>query len=381
MIHFEILTYSFKCSYFERLLLLFLICFLVSCSSHRAELPTDNGTVEEQKSSRYVVPVFYGTDRKGGGLTTDRSYSSERGDFEYGLAYVNIPKNHNPGHLKRPYRFLSVTFNENKDDHVIIINPPHKLSQNQFIKKLQQTVETNSKDGLFVFIHGYNVSFEDAILRTGQLAFDLSFEGPAVTYSWPSQNSVFNYLTDGVEVQLTTPHLKRFLTEIKEQSGAKRICVLAHSMGNRAFTQVLAELAKENQSGNVIFDQVVLAAPDIDAEVFIKTVAPSIKGSAKQISLYTSANDNVLEFSSTLRESRPRAGEAGDDMVIVDGINTIDASKTNDGFSRFLNLGHSYYGEKLIIDLHYVIKNSLNPDKRLLKKVNSPMGDYWELMY
>ncbi len=381
MIHFKTLTYNFKYSCLLQLLLLLQIFFLVSCTSQPSKIPGNERSVEDEISSRHVVPVFYGTDRKGTGPTTDRSYSSERGDFEYGLSFVHIPKNHDPGHLERPYRFLFVNFDENKDEHVMIIKPPQKLSKNKFIKQLQETVEANSKDGLFVFIHGYNVSFEDAILRTGQLAFDLSFEGPAVTYSWPSKNSALEYLTDSEEIQLTTPYLKRFLMEIKEKSGAKRICVLAHSMGNRAFTQVLAELSRENQDGKVIFDQVILAAPDIDAEIFIKSIAPSIKGSANQISLYTSANDNVLEFSSTLRNSRPRAGEAGDNLVIVDGINTIDASKTNDGFSRFLNLGHSYYGEKLIVDLHYVIKNSLNPDKRLLKKVNSSMGDYWELMY
>ena len=32
----------------------------------------------------------------------------------------------------------------------------------------------------FVFVHGYNVLFEDAVYRTAQLAYDLGFEGAPI---------------------------------------------------------------------------------------------------------------------------------------------------------------------------------------------------------
>lgn len=376
--------YIFKTLYF----FLFII-FLVSCTtsykmdSGEAKYPenllAEDGLTVASDKSQHIIPVFYGTDRKGVGPNENRIYSGERGGFEYGIAHVSIPEGHNPGNLERPFRFLFIKFSENADDHVIIIQKPHKLKKELFFETLKYDVSSDSEDGVFVFIHGFNVSFEDAILRTGQLAHDLSFKGPAVSYSWPSQSRVPDYLTDGVLVELTKRHLKQFLADIREKSGSKRICVLAHSMGNRAFTEVLIELAKENEAGGILFDQVVLAAPDIDAEIFQTLIAPEIKGTANQITLYTSSNDNVLELSSKLRTNRVRAGQASDNVIVFDGIKTIDASSTNDGFFSFLKLGHSYYGGTLIKDMHYVIKHGLKPNDRYLKEVKNPSGaKYWE---
>jgi esterase/lipase superfamily enzyme len=41
----------------------------------------------------------------------------------------------------------------------------------------------------FYNVHGYNVSFDDAALRTAQLAYDLTFDCPAAFFSWPSKGT------------------------------------------------------------------------------------------------------------------------------------------------------------------------------------------------
>jgi len=336
----------------------------------------DISTIKDR--SKNIVPVFYGTDRKGFGPKDNRSYTGERGEFEYGIAQVSIPKSHNPGELERPLRILTFEFfNENTEDHIVIIGKPKVVRKRYFIELLRRNVEANPRDGVFVFIHGYNVSFNEAIRRTGQLAYDLNFEGPAITYSWPSKSKVDDYLTDSEQIHLSKKYMKKFLVDIKKHSGASRISVVAHSMGNRAFTRVFSDMVNESGLASPVFDQVVLAAPDIDAQIFKEEIAPAIKGGANQITLYTSNNDNVLELSSKLRSKRPRAGQSGKDIVVVDGINTIDASSTNDGFFSFLKKGHSYYGEDLITDLHQIIKNRIEPKNRLLKPVVAPPGKYW----
>ncbi len=38
----------------------------------------------------------------------------------------------------------------------------------------------NYKDHAFIFVHGYNTSFDYAIYRTAQIAYDLKFDGAAV---------------------------------------------------------------------------------------------------------------------------------------------------------------------------------------------------------
>ncbi|MFX5817304.1 alpha/beta hydrolase, partial [Acinetobacter baumannii] len=34
-----------------------------------------------------------------------------------------------------------------------------------------------------VFVHGYSVSFDDALFRCAQIAYDIGFDGPAVAFS------------------------------------------------------------------------------------------------------------------------------------------------------------------------------------------------------
>ncbi len=35
-------------------------------------------------------------------------------------------------------------------------------------------------------MHGYNTSFDNALYRTAQIAYDLDFDGATFLYSWPS---------------------------------------------------------------------------------------------------------------------------------------------------------------------------------------------------
>jgi esterase/lipase superfamily enzyme len=100
-------------------------------------------------------------------------------------------------------------------------------------EELAGSVNQSSSKDAFVFVHGYNVSFEDAARRTGQMAFDLNFIGAPIFYSWPSNGTVAAYLQDETNVAWSAPHFRTFLALLSERSGAERIHVIAHSMGNR----------------------------------------------------------------------------------------------------------------------------------------------------
>jgi esterase/lipase superfamily enzyme len=56
-----------------------------------------------------------------------------------------------------------------------------------------------------VFVHGYNTSFDNAIRRAGQLAYDLKFDGPVFLFSWPSRERLLSYITDGDSARLSAP--------------------------------------------------------------------------------------------------------------------------------------------------------------------------------
>ena len=57
-------------------------------------------------------------------------------------------------------------------------------------QQLQSSRAFNNQ--LLVFVHGYNVDFDNAVRRAGQLAYDLNFDGPTFLFSWPSRQRYFS---------------------------------------------------------------------------------------------------------------------------------------------------------------------------------------------
>ena len=72
----------------------------------------------------------------------------------------------------------------------------------------------------------------------------------------------------------------------------------------------------------------------------------------KPITLYVSADDVALKASKTLH-GYPRAGDSGDGIVLINGIETIDATGIDTSF-----LSHSYFADttSIISDIFDLIK-------------------------
>jgi len=199
------------------------------------------------------------------------AYSNQRGTLQYGTCEVSIPKLHEVGQLEAPSIF-SLDFYETPERHVVLMDvEPSECDA--FFQRLANRVETSETKSAFVFVHGFNVTFEDAARRTAQIAYDLKFDDAPIFFSWPSQGGLFKYTIDETNVMWTVPHLREFLTGVAERTGARRIHLVAHSMGNRALTSALRDLSFLPEDRRPRFNEVVLTAPDIDAEVFRKDIA------------------------------------------------------------------------------------------------------------
>ena len=179
---------------------------------------------------------------------------------------------------------------------------------------------------------------------------------------------------DEDSVMWTVPHLKQFILKVINDASLEKLHIIAHSMGNRALTNAIKELNTEGINLKKI-NQIILAAPDIDSNVFTDVIVPGIKNVSKQITLYASSKDKALKFSRNLRADIIRAGESGKDIVIVDGVCTIDASMVDTNF-----LGHGYFAETkdLINDIYLILEHAFIPSQRKLKQQNFPSkGFYW----
>ena len=225
-----------------------------------------------------------------------------------------------------------------------------------------------------MFIHGYNVSFADAARRTAQMVSDLKYPGAAVFYSWLSQANWYEYRLDEKNVELSVAQLKSFLLEVAQRSNATSINLVAHSMGNRALASALKEMDDVARGSEILFNQVILAAPDIDATIFKQRIAPSIVTKARRTTLYASSKDLALFASRQLNSGDARAGDAGNDIVVISGVETIDASAGDSSL-----LGHSYYGSSVSVlrDIEHLLKNEAPQDRPFLHPRAYQGLTYW----
>ncbi len=171
------------------------------------------------------------------------------------------------------------------------------------------------------------------------MKFDLGFQGAAILYSWPAPS---NYVECEGNAVWTLPHLMEFLTQYVQQSGAEKIHLVAHSMGTRVLTEALKELAGSQPPAAARYNQIVLAAPDIDAAIFKRQIAPRIVNTAERISIYSSSQDWALVASKKAHRYK-RLGEGGENVTTFPEwpqIEVLDATNVDESL-----LGHSYYGD------------------------------------
>lgn len=325
------------------------------------------------KKDRYtVVPVFYGTDRAiSGSRDTPISYSSGRGDLTFGIADVSIPDDHRMGEIERP-RIWKLQFREDPNKHIVVLGL-ESLSPTSFSERARNTLNRSSKKEVLLFVHGYNVSFNDAITRTAQIAYDLHFEGIPSLYSWPSEGSLPKYTVDETNVTWSRPRFAEFLTSIKETLGAEAVHIIAHSMGNRLVAETIASMTPVVLTRGARIRQIVFAAPDIDAATF-KDLATAFHNKAERFTLYASSNDKALKISRGIHK-HPRAGDSGVDLVVIDPVDSIDATAVDTSL-----LGHSYYGDNrsVMTDIFELIRRGTAPHERFGLVAKSKYGArYW----
>jgi esterase/lipase superfamily enzyme len=318
-----------------------------------------------QKQGFATVRVYYGTNRApSGDLKPASFYGNARGELQYGYLDVTIPQVHQEAELETQPRWLEYTLSTDKAtmrSHYVLLDKVAPLPQDEFVRSLRQQInDTKSKD-IFIFVHGFNNSFEDSARRVAQLAYDLDFDGTPMLYSWPSQASASAYTVDEATVGISGRRLADFLETVVAQSGAQRIHLIAHSMGNRALIEALqtylARRAPENRRH--IFGQIVLTAPDVDRDYFTDAIQ-SLTGSAERVTLYASDNDYALHTSQIIHGA-PRAGTAGDVIVKLAGLDSIDMSSVPADA-----LGHSYFAANsgAIFDMFRLLWRGEAPPQR-----------------
>ncbi len=343
-----------------------------------------------------TVDVFYATDRAvdevgpaGPVYGCRRSYSEDAW-FELGVCRVEIRRERHhdkPGPLPK-----STT-------ELVGLTSTTSFERRDFYETLREKMQHAGANETFVFVHGFNNSFEDAVKRTAEIWYDTGFEGPPIAYTWPSRGGrlwrgIFGYFCDSESIKWSVIHLKAFLLDLVEETKGDmlaagepvRIHLIGHSLGSQALARALVQVAEElGQVNRPVFCEVILAAPDIDRDFFRDVVLFKLlrSGLVEQYTLYASSTDSVLKTSESLHVY-PRAGNADDGLVPVNHprFNTIDASAVR---SRWLSFNHDYFitEPRVIRDLVEVLcRRNRDPasEGRAMQRRDDQPGSPWVML-
>jgi esterase/lipase superfamily enzyme len=338
------------------------------------------GAVEakDDASAPRLYPLWYGTNRRpvnandpSCGFTTERD---ER--VHYGSCEVAVPKSHEIGSVGSSWWSRIRAWDDDRLKLVKLM----ALAEFEFWRNAREALarwDVGERRAL-VFIHGFNVSFEQAALRAAQIGVDLKVPGIMAFYSWPSKAMAnpLSYSADEATIEASEAQITEFLTRFAADSGAERVDVLAHSMGNRALLRSLQRIVpRVVQGGPVPFGKLLLAAPDIDAGLF-RELSKAYSQLAQQTTLYVSSKDKALAVSGFVHDY-PRAGYTPP-LMVAEGIDTIEVSNADLTF-----LGHGYYAaaRSVLNDMHNLILSGTVPARRFdLNTRTTPEGrSYWQI--
>jgi len=321
--------------------------------------PTDAGDPRHAR-------VWFVTDR------TPRPHSrlghhfgtKESDELSFGYSIVKRPRWQVIGRLK------ASMWDRLRGDVGYEVSGNRVLTRSEFDTALRRS----GRNGFLLFIHGYNTTFEDAVLRAAQLQSDLKMIEQIICYSWPSQGRAWRYGNDAALCEESEDCFLDALDLLMAVCGTHKLHILAHSMGNRLILNACH--AKTIGGGSVpSLGQVILAAPDVAQRRF-RQRCTGYAGATRR-TIYSSKHDRAL-MGSRLLHARGRAGYIPPVFIVPD-VDTIDASVH--GLSLW-GLNHSAFvsTRALVTDIGALIREDLAPELRigLDRRIDPVSGEpYW----
>lgn len=333
----------------------------------RAELPRDWSGLD---TATQRIPILV--------ATTRRYIDAERPGFRYGttdanalswgLAQVTVPS-----YRVRREGDIPRAGSEPLPDaaRVMFMNSLLPADSVRFLQRVSEDLARTRSRDVLVFVHGYNSSFEEAAVRLAQLVADMGFDGTAVLFSWASAGALSGYVRDQQTARNAGYYLLQLLREQLPRTNPDRIHVLAHSMGSEVLSKAMSLVDRADSLPRL--GQVILAAPDVDARIFAREILPILRERAQGVTLYASSEDDALRASRVLNGVW-RLGLGGDSVTVLDGLETIDATRV-----RGDALGHTLFGNSaLLSDLYALLTEGRSPaDRRLLQARTADGRVFW----
>jgi esterase/lipase superfamily enzyme len=186
-----------------------------------------------------------------------------------------------------------------------------------------------------VYVHGFNNSFDESVLRLAQIADDFRMGGVAVNYAWPSAAHPLAYVYDRDSLMIARDGLDELISELRA-AGADSIILVAHSVGSMLVMETLRQRAIA-RPGSVARDiaGVILISPDLDVDLF-RAQATRIGSLPEPFGIFVSRRDRVLALSARLTGARQRLGNLSGASAVADlDVTVLDVTDFSSGAGHF----------------------------------------------
>ncbi|KRB54154.1 esterase [Rhizobium sp. Root708] len=196
---------------------------------------------------------------------------------------------------------------------------------------------THSEGGrALVFVHGFNNKYEDSVFRLAQIVHDSGMQATPILFTWPSRAQLTAYEYDKESTNYSRTALEQTLRTLAQDPEVKDITILAHSMGTWLAMESLRQMGIRDGRVNSKIQNVILASPDIDIQVFAKQYAEMGTPHPK-FTIFVSQDDKALAVSSFITGKVSRLGaidptvEPYRTKLEEAGITAIDLTKVKGG--------------------------------------------------
>ena len=305
-----------------RLLPIFFVLILAACVPRLPVASVPEGTPEGTATMVYVA-----TNRSDIESRPARGRGETTRHFRY---QVRIPEAHTPGKLAMP------TSTPDPARHFMALKAEEFRGQEQFAAAIAQDLARMKVDDrtITLFIHGFNTTYAESVMRMAQLNHDLDLPGVSVEFAWPSANSPLGYAYDRDSTLYSRDALERLLRSLPVTN--KRLVVVAHSLGAHLTMETLRQIEIADPGwGARTLGGVVLVSPDIDVEVFRQQVT-RISPLPQPFVIFVSNRDAALGLSALISGESGRLGSITDASALADlDIILLDISAFGSGHFTF----------------------------------------------
>lgn len=311
--------------------------------------------ISHTKSAR-LLPVYAVTtralDKPEGAI-----FSGERDVNAHMVRHVvSLP----PNRVEGDVNFAKTEADSKRDEHFMLHATQEPMSTDLFTQRI---LKERGKRRVVLFIHGYNNTYRDALYRMSQVYDDAGLTDLPVLFSFASRGKVLDYGYDEDSASMARSALAHIIERLMTATHGQ-LDIVAHSMGNWLAVEALKEVALKHPTIKQHIGTLILASPDIDADVF-STQWPLIAGLAHETILVCNPNDKALKASSRVGGEKPRLGNLDPCVQTAQqrfkGLKVIDASPFDE--TSVDRLRHNPAANRALIErfaLHMKKGNSLS---------------------